>query len=164
VLLQPGEHWVRVTPILTEEEHRRGTLYLTNRRLVLEIDTSTRVLDRLSGAVRPRTAFDVAPFEVHNAHLVRKLFGGTVLQLDVRGATYFLVTPEARLWVEHLARERASVPPVPPPPPPPPPPGGAPTPHVIQTIERQVVKVRCHHCGQLADEVLGRCPSCAAPL
>lgn len=32
------------------------------------------------------------------------------------------------------------------------------------TVERQVVKVRCRHCGQLTDEVAGKCASCGAPL
>jgi rubrerythrin len=35
---------------------------------------------------------------------------------------------------------------------------------VIHTIERQVVKIRCRHCGNLVNEVEGKCPSCGAPL
>lgn len=37
-------------------------------------------------------------------------------------------------------------------------------PTVIHTIERQVVKIRCRHCGSLVNEVEGKCPSCGAPL
>ncbi len=37
-------------------------------------------------------------------------------------------------------------------------------PIVVHTIERQVVKVRCRHCGKLGNEVDGKCPSCGAPL
>ncbi|MFZ0700077.1 MAG: DUF6114 domain-containing protein [Thermoplasmata archaeon] len=32
------------------------------------------------------------------------------------------------------------------------------------TIERQVVKVRCRYCGNLTDEVAGKCASCGAKL
>ena len=163
MLLHHDERWVKVTPVLTEDGRRRGTLYLTNLRLVLEVDASDRMLDRLSGATRPQTAFEAIPGEVRNAHLVRRLFGTPVLQVELRGQQYFLITPEAPEWVDLLARHRAAPPPPPPPLPPPPPPPPPPAPHVIQTIERQVVKVRCRHCGQLSDETLVRCPSCGAP-
>jgi hypothetical protein len=35
---------------------------------------------------------------------------------------------------------------------------------IIHTIERQVVKIRCRHCGNLVNEVEGKCPSCGAQL
>ncbi len=35
---------------------------------------------------------------------------------------------------------------------------------VQHTIERQVVKVRCRHCGALNVETDGRCVACSAPL
>ncbi|MCL4446878.1 MAG: hypothetical protein M1556_02865 [Candidatus Thermoplasmatota archaeon] len=33
-----------------------------------------------------------------------------------------------------------------------------------ETIERQVIKIRCRYCGTLVDEVIGTCPSCGAKL
>ena len=151
MLLLQGESEIRhehAVPYRRGEATGRGSVYLTNYRLVLE-STPGRVL----GTGAPATLLDVSLREVRNISVGRVLrkpryvaveAGSEVLRLDV-------VDPAA--WVQAVAGARAGVPHPHAPPP-------APT----HTVERHLVKIRCRHCGTLSDERNDRCPSCGAAL
>ena len=172
MLLEDGErvlHQEAAEQFLTEGRVP-GVLYLTSERLVYEIH-------RTGGLLRPGhvvTHVDVRLRDIRNVSVVHQRIGPPKLQVDtVRTSHTF------RVWNPGALREsivtarthaaRAAPPPPPPPPPPPTPYAATGAPVVVQVtpgpaVERQVVKVRCRHCGNLGDEATGRCGRCGAPL
>jgi hypothetical protein len=125
-----------------------GVLYLTNHRLVFESGKPGRLGRR--GAVA--TVVDAPLTTVRDLDVPRRRVGGPrlVVTLTVGRPTFDLLDPGD--WASAIATAKRSQPP----------PGATVTER--WTIERQVVKIRCRYCGNLGNEVDGRCPSCGAPL
>jgi hypothetical protein len=123
-----------------------GTLYLTNQRLVFEQEAG----GVLTGS-STRTFLDCGFDEIVNVGLSKPLLSEPVLLVELsRWSGQFRLADPQR-WLEEVARLKAeSKPQIP---------GGAP--HII---ERQVVKVRCRHCGALNIETDSQCFACNAPM
>jgi hypothetical protein len=94
-----------------------------------------------------------SPLEnVVDASVGKTLMGQLVLHVQSRtGQGEFRVADPAR-WQREIAALMASMP------------RGGPPPLLQHTIERQVVKVRCRHCGSLNVETDRVCATCRAPL
>jgi len=124
-----------------------GVLYLTTRRLIFESGVPRGI-----ARGRPtRTVIDVSLHDVRDLSIERRRFGRVRLEIALAlGRPQFdLGDPQA--WAGAIAEAKRALP------------VGAPV--VTRTvIERQVVKVRCRFCGNLTNEVDGRCSSCGAPL
>jgi hypothetical protein len=156
MLLLPGERTIRSAYAVIGSEHRPegvrgpGVLYLTSHRLVFEAPASRGVVrDFLSGR-DTRLVFDRPLHDVANATVRRGRVGRPrlVVQVSNDHASFDVLEPEA--WVAAISQaKRVFAAP------------GAPGPVLI---ERQVVKVRCRFCGNLANEVVGHCPYCGAVL
>ncbi|MGI0151917.1 MAG: hypothetical protein ACREC5_08280 [Thermoplasmata archaeon] len=164
MLLHPGERVSHQGLLRRDEDGRTASIILTNLRLVIEIHGRGGLFSIESA----QTAIDVPWHHVHNAVAIRKLLGQPILQIDTARSRSLWKTDQPDEWVRAIAHMKSALGYTPPPPPgsatspafvvnlPPPPP--------TRTIERQVVKVRCRHCGNLANEVPGRCERCGAPL
>jgi hypothetical protein len=156
MLLLPGEHLVRSAYAVIEAEHRPegvrgpGVLYLTNRRLVFEAPASRGLVRDFVQGRDTHLVFDRNLSEVQNVTVRRGRLGRPRLVVDVgnRRPSFDVLDPDA--WVAAVAQARRSLPP----------PGDS----AAMVVERQVVKVRCRYCGNLANEVDGRCPYCGAAL
>jgi hypothetical protein len=151
MLLEAGETEVRhehVVPYKFGETTGRGSVYLTNRRLVVE-STPSRLLP--SGA--PTTVADVPLRDVANATVGMVLRRPRYLSIEAGTDRFRLDVVHPAEWVRALTEAKAA----------------APTPHstsrvTTHTIERHIVKIRCRHCGTLSDERHDRCASCGAAL
>jgi hypothetical protein len=156
MLLLPGEHLVRSAYAVIEAEHRPegvrgpGVLYLTNHRLVFEAPSSRGLVRDFVQGRDSRLVFDRTLSEIQNVTVRRGRLGRERLVVDAtnRHPSFDVLDPEA--WVTAVAQAKRLMPP----------PGVA----APMLIERQVVKVRCRYCGNLANEVDGRCPYCGAAL
>lgn len=151
VLLGPGEERRRTehaVPFRVGEGSGRGSLYLTNVRLVLESMPSGRLA---SGA--PSTVLEVPLDQVRNAAVGSALGRRRYLSVEAGSPGLRLDVVDPGAWVKAIAEAKASLP--------------APRPSgtvVTHTIERHVVKIRCRHCGSLSEESRDRCPNCGAAL
>ncbi len=154
MLLEAGEHLLRSAYAVLEPDHRPsgvpgpGVLYLTNRRLVFEAPASGGVVRDLLRGRESRLVFDGSLQAVRNVSVRRARLGRAwlVVEAGARRPAFDVLDPEG--WVADLARAKQSLPP----------PGVI----VPTVIEREVVKVRCRYCGNLGNEVAGRCPTCGA--
>ncbi|MCI4336726.1 MAG: hypothetical protein L3K17_05975 [Thermoplasmata archaeon] len=176
MLLRPGERGIagELCDCNLGAGKVQGKLYLTDQRILYELHESPGIFQ----PGRVITHIDLGLQEIRNISVVSQLIGGPRLQLEIRGNHCTFTVQDPRGWATAIAHARAAVPPPAPflhvpPPPPPPPPGGGFTPVVVNvapasatshTVERQVVKVRCRHCGRLSDELPGKCSGCGAPL
>jgi hypothetical protein len=123
-----------------------GTLYLTNQRLVFEQEAG----GVLTGS-STRTFLDCGFDEIVNIGLSKSPLGKLALRVELREWSGQFRLADPQRWLEEVTRLKAeSRPQIP---------GGAP--HII---ERQVVKVRCRHCGALNIETDSQCFACHAPL
>lgn len=132
-----------------------GVLYVTNLRVVFESPVKGRRGGRRSHG-ETEIQFEASLHELRNVSVRRPRLGRPrlVLELPRSRPSFDVLEPEA--WAGTIAQaRRASPAPIRP---------GGPTVHLVERIERQVVKVRCRYCGALGNEVDGRCPSCGAPL
>jgi hypothetical protein len=151
MLLSGGEAQVRredVVPYRWGETTGEGSLYLTTFRLVLESPHGGRL----------RSAHIETVFDLPLRHL------GNLSVGVVRGrARYILLefpTGKLRLdvvdpsqWSEAVAAAKSGLASA-----------HAPVHRATHTVEREVVKIRCRHCGTLSDERMSRCASCGASL
>ncbi len=159
MLLRPAESILR-SAYAVEEASREsstgrgpGVLYLTNQRLVFESHVSRGVVRDLVGGREARTLLDVSLHDLQNISVRRGRLGRPRLVVELpRGRPAFDVLEPAG-WANAIAEARRELPPAFP---------AAPT--IVRTVEREVVKIRCRYCGQLGNEVNGRCPSCGASL
>jgi hypothetical protein len=158
MLLHPGEGRLRsayavVEGITPSAANGPGVLYLTTQRLIFECSVSRGVVRGLMLGRETVTVLDAPLPEVRNVSVRRARIGHARLQVELmRGRPSFdVLDPDA--WISAVALAKRSMPS--------PYVGG---PLVTQTIERQVVKVRCRYCGGLGNEVDGRCPFCGAAL
>jgi len=155
MLLLPGERMVRSAYAVIAADHRPegvrgpGVLYLTSQRLVFEAPASRGVVRDLLGGRDSRLVFDRPLHDVVNANVRRPRVGRATLAVQVPNGhpAFDVLDPEA--WVAAIAQAKRTFVPL----------GGA---HLV--VERQVVKIRCRYCGNLANEVDGRCPYCGAAL
>jgi hypothetical protein len=151
MLLSGGESQIRredVVPYQWGDSTGRGSLYLTTFRLVLE--------SAPSGRLRPthaETIFDLPLRHVGNVSVgvVRRRARYIVLEFPTGTLRLDVVDPVK--WFEAVAAAKASLASV-----------HAPASRSTHTVEREVVKVRCRHCGTLSDERVARCSSCGAAL
>ena len=111
------------------------------------------VVRDLVGGREARILLDTNLTALRNVSVRRGRLGRARLVLELADArpAFDVLDPDA--WASSIAEARREAPAFPP--------GTVP---VVQTIEREVVKIRCRFCGQLGNEVNGRCPACGAPL
>ncbi len=159
MLLHPGESILR-SAYAVEDGPREaptgrgpGVLYLTNRRVVFESHVSRGVVRDFVGGREARILLDASLHDLRNVSVRRGHLGRPrlLLELPQGRPTFDVLAPEE--WANAIAEARREVPPV-----------GSAGSVTVRTIEREVVKIRCRFCGQLSNEVNGRCPSCGAPL
>lgn len=150
-------------------QKRAGTLFLTNQRLFLE---RVVIQSKMMGFKKERTEQPLVVASLSNitdvsAEKNLMLKSHKLKVTTSKGVHEFRVTdPED--WIRRIidAKKGKSSNLVHPQPPI--------TINVVQqaptqsiqkeTIERQIVKIRCRHCGTLVDETKGKCPSCGATL
>ena len=141
-----------VVPFRGPHAEGRGTFFLTSARLVVEEPRTRRL--------RPaevHTVLDVPLDAITNASVASVLRRPRYLLIEMGAQKLRAEVVDPTKWVHALQAAKVGPPRVAPPP-------VAAHSTTVHTIERQVVKVRCRHCGTLSDEVLSRCPSCGAPL
>lgn len=157
MLLQAGEHLLRSAYAVLGADHRPegvrgpGVLYLTNLRILFEAPISAGLVRNL---VRGRDTHrvvesplsSVADVGVRRSRLGAKAW--LVVELANSRPAFDVLEPEE--WAAAIAQAKRALP--------------APGTGATTVIERQVVKVRCRYCGNLANEVDGRCPYCGAGL
>lgn len=169
-LLGPGE-----TEILTENTKtaggKSGKLILTSQRLIFEAEKEQGTLAKAMHGARYVTLMDSQLSQISNVHLDKPLLGRPALRVEgPKSITFRVRDPEA--WSASIAKARQSFSPryggpapagqpvivqvnqAPP----------APPAEATKTIERQVVKIRCRYCGNLGDEIAGKCSKCGAGL
>ncbi|MGP8109492.1 MAG: hypothetical protein ACLQD9_02105 [Thermoplasmata archaeon] len=159
MLLQTGESVLRSAYAVLDAPRDAaggrgpGVLYLTNRRLVFESHVSRGIVRDFVGGKEARIRLDVGLHELRNVSVRKGRLGRArlVLELVDGRPTFDVLEPES--WASAIAEARRELPPFP-----------RGSEGVVQTIEREVVKIRCRYCGQLGNEVNGRCPTCGAPL
>jgi hypothetical protein len=153
MLLRNGESLVRSAYAVLEGEEipdparGPGVLYLTSRRLIFEAGEPRGI----ARGKPSHTVIDVSLHDVRDLSIERRRLGRARLEIELAlGRPQFeLLEPE--VWAGAIAEAKRALP------------VGAPV-ATRTIIERQVVKVRCRFCGNLANEVDGRCASCGAPL
>jgi hypothetical protein len=158
MLVHPGESKLRSAYAVMDgygpESYRGpGVLYLTTQRVVFESSVSPGLV---RGLVRGRdtvTVLDAPLAQIRNASIRRRRLGADhlVLELSVGRPAFDVLDPEG--WIAQIAAAKRGQPPT-----------LTSAPVFVQTIERQVVKVRCRYCASLGNEIDGRCPNCGAPL
>ncbi|MCI4324902.1 MAG: hypothetical protein L3K00_03330 [Thermoplasmata archaeon] len=151
MLLSGGESQLRredVVPYRWGDATGEGSLYLTTFRLVLESPQGGRLR-----AAHTETVFDLPLRSVGNVSVgvVRGRARYIVLEFPPGKLRLDVVDP-AR-WYEAIAAAKAELASA-----------HAPVPRATHTVEREVVKIRCRHCGTLSDERMSRCASCGASL
>jgi len=162
MLLTQGEAEILheyVVPFRSGTATGRGTLFLTDRRLILE-----QVPHGFLSSASPHTVLNVSLHQLVNAGPGpgRRRPKALHVELDASKWTLFVADPVK--WSKSIASAKASLRH--------PSDGSRPTLFVhvapshgtTHTVERHVVKVRCRYCGSLSDELTSRCPSCGAPL
>ncbi len=158
MLLQSGEQMLRSAYAVLEPEHRPdgvrgpGVLYLTTHRLVFEAPASAGMVRDLLRGRESRIVLASSLHDVRNASVRRPRVGKVWLVIDLgpRRPAFDVLEPDE--WIGAIAQAKRALPP----------PGTMPSPTTI--IEREVVRVRCRYCGNLAAEAVGHCPACGASL
>ena len=151
MLLTAGEVEVRhehAVPYRWGDATGRGSVYLTNVRLVLE-RTPNRIL--ASGAAATVAEFPLT--SIANATVGTVLGRPRYLAIEAGSERLRLDVVHPPAWVRSVAEAKSSVPHP-----------QAPARVATHTIERHIVKIRCRHCGTLSDERHDRCASCGAAL
>ena len=157
MLLLSGEHLLRSAYAVLGADQRPdgvrgpGVLYLTNYRLVFEAPSSNGLVRDILRGRETRRILESSLHVIADASVRRTRLRGRswlVVDLATSRPEFDVLDPEA--WVAAIAQAKRGLPP---------PGAGAPT-----VIERQVVKVRCRYCGNLGDEINGRCSFCGAGL
>lgn len=156
MLLRSGEHLLRSAYAVIESNHRPtgvrgpGVLYLTNLRILFEAPVSSGLVRDIVRGRETRLVFDGPLHDLEDVHVRQGRIASPRLVVTTPSArpSFDVLDPEG--WVTAIAQARRALPP----------PGAA----VTAVIERQVVKVRCRYCGNLGNEVDGRCPTCGAAL
>lgn len=157
MLLHSGEHLLRSAYAVLEAEHRPegvrgpGVLYLTNHRLIFEAPSSSGLVRDLLRGRETRRVLESSLSAVADVSVRRHRLGGKVrlvVELGHSRPAFDVLDPET--WAGAIAQAKRALPP--------PAVGGT------TIIERQVVKVRCRYCGNLGNEVDGRCSFCGAGL
>jgi len=130
-----------------------GVLYLTTQRLVFESSVSPGIVRGLVRGRETVTVLDAPLAHVRNATVRRSRIGADRLTVELTAGrpSFDVLDPDG--WIGQIAAAKRALPnPLTSPP------------IFLQTVERQVVKVRCRYCGGLGNEVDGRCPNCGAAL
>ncbi|MGA8542316.1 MAG: hypothetical protein WB947_02060 [Thermoplasmata archaeon] len=158
MLVHPGESKLRSAYAVLEgygpsAYHGPGVLYLTTQRVVFESSVSPGLVRALVRGKDTVTVLDTPLAHVRNATVRKGRVGRERLQLELTAGrpSFDVLTPEA--WVAAIAVAKRATPPL-----------LTSPPVYFQTIERQVVKVRCRYCSGLGNEIDGRCPNCGAAL
>jgi hypothetical protein len=158
MLVHPGESKLRSAYAVLDgygpEAYRGpGVLYLTTQRMVFESSVSPGLVRGLVHGREIITVLDAPLVHVHNASVRRRRIGSDLLIVELTAGrpSFDVLDPEG--WISQIGAAKRTAPPT-----------LSSPPVFVQTIERQVVKVRCRYCGSLGNEVDGRCPNCGAPL
>lgn len=174
MLLDPGETLLSQESAerVVLDDRRTGILYLTSKRLVFERHVGGGLMR--SGSVT--TELEVFLPAIRNVSRAPPRFMSTgELIVETPGYMHAFRVNSPEGWAHAIIAARSTAPALPEARPPPVARPSYPdfAPVVVNvaqpaatssTIERQVVKVRCRHCGGLSDEVLGKCQRCGAPL
>ncbi len=156
MLLHGGEHLLRSAYAVLEAEHRPGgvrgpgVLYLPNRRLGFAAPESRGVVRDLRRGRESRLVFNGSLAEVRHVSVRRGRFGRAWLVVDAGSLRPAFDVLEPEEWAAEVARAKQTLPP-----------SGMAEPTIVV---REVVRVRCRYCGNLANELAGRCASCGAGL
>jgi hypothetical protein len=128
-----------------------GVLYLTNHRCLFETSVSRGVMRSLVQGKDSVVVLESSLPALRNIAVQRPRIGKPRLLIETAHAraAFDVLDPDA--WFRAVAEARQALP-------------SPYAPPATHTIERQVVKVRCRFCGNLGNEVDGRCPSCGASL
>lgn len=155
--------------VLINQEKWAGTLFLTNKRIALErIQIKKSHLPIIGKDQKNEIISFVVPLtEVTNVIIVKKRLGRSVaFKISYSGRETQFIVNDPIVWENQILRAKSEIGPK----------GsgygininvgttgqlGQQT-ALTQTIERQVVKIRCSYCGSLYDEVLHKCPGCGA--
>ena len=158
--------WARAMPILAAGERqidqviaygagRRGTLYLTDRRLIFEWS---------EGLVAKRyQQLGIALSDLQAVNAAHATFRGNELVITTKDANNgfrasqitFGIAMAPEVWMTKINNllVRSTSPP------------GQPTVIIEREIEREVVRTPCRYCGSLVDAFRSdKCPNCGAPL
>ncbi|HUZ79930.1 MAG TPA: hypothetical protein VMV28_04875 [Thermoplasmata archaeon] len=154
-LLGTGEVIHRKFPAVSGDG-RHGELFLTTYRLIFEGPKTGGILHRHEVS----TILSVMLVDLHNVTTAKPFIGPPVLRIETAAGSATFRVQQAALWHSDIVKARADA-------------FAEPTvahkagesvTHETHTVERQVVKVRCRYCGNLTDEVAGKCASCGAKL
>lgn len=156
MLLGADEHLLRSAYAVVDPHHRPdgvrgpGVLYLTNRRLRFEARATTGLVRDLLHGPETVTVFDGPLSDLTDVRVRSSRFGRAWLVVETYHARPAFDVLDPQAWLGAIAQAKRALPP-------PGPPGPV-------LIERHVVKVRCRYCGNLTDELAGKCASCGAKL
>ena len=154
-LLGTGESVLRKARAVSASG-QHGELFLTTDRLIFEAPKASGLRHRhLVSKV-----FSVMLTDLVEANVSKPFLGSPVLRIEAHGVDATLRLEEAGAWYDAIvkAREAAFAAPRAAPQ------SAVPTARETHTVERQVIKVRCRYCGNLTDEIAGKCASCGAKL
>jgi hypothetical protein len=159
--------------ILNEDKGKTGTLILTNKRLVLEKVTIEKHL--IGKTKKNEIIVFVTPLtEIMKADVITKRFGKPVsFKITHSGTNSIFTVSDPNVWLNQILKAKSEVGMIHPSVQQPgqglgvninlsSSPQGIPQAAPAQTIERQVIKIRCRYCGGLYDEVETKCPNCGA--
>lgn len=171
MLLGHGERVLAQAPIEIASDGRLGTIFVTDRRVLVEGD---RVAGTLHGVLRGHevvTIFESRLDQVTNANVGRQLFGRPLLTVETGAYHLSMKCSMAPEIVAALGDARVRY--VPPPPPPPPfaahAGSSAASPVVVNVHGAPAppppaVYLHCRHCGNLNPPGIPRCATCGAGL
>ncbi|MEM0156217.1 MAG: hypothetical protein QW597_06450 [Thermoplasmataceae archaeon] len=159
--------------VLDDDKRKAGTLILTNKRLVLEKVTIEKHL--IGKDKKNEIIVFVTPLtEIMKADVITKRFGKPIsFKITHSGHDSMFTVSDPNVWLNQILKAKSEVGMLHPSVQQPgqgygvninlsSPPQGVPQASSTQTIERQVIKIRCRYCGSLYDEVETKCPNCGA--
>lgn len=147
-----------------------GTLVLTNERLVLESAINAKKKHSHKTVTEEVSLVSIPVDRIIDAKNNKKKFlKPSSLEVLYQETSVSFLVEEPQSWVNHILQTRNEATE---------PYAGKTENHGVtvnvgnqtsapiqkETIEKQVVKVRCRYCGSLVDELEGNCPQCGARL
>lgn len=174
MLLNYGEQIHSQAAVESATSGRRGTIYVTNQRVVVEFQKSQGLIASSLGNALVETVLSAPLGQLTNAHAASKVIGRPLLRIESTRGNVVLKTHEAELIVLAISRAKSAIPP-------PPPPGQYGSPHsVVVNVSPgygqlaappppsppppPVVMFACTHCGTPQYSHVVKCASCGAPM
>lgn len=165
--------------VTINQEKWTGTLILTNKRLVLErVQVKKSHIPIVGKDQKNEIISFITPLsEVMKVEVVKKRIGKPIsFKISHSGRETMFTVNDPNVWQNQILKAKSEVgmhpfgtQPAPAQPyginvniAAPPPQQAVQQATSTQTIERQVIKIRCSYCGSLYDEVESKCPACGA--